>query len=66
VPLCVSFAGERPGPLATIRVEPARAVSAIGSFLNVAHYTHPPADSYVGRKKRATGAAEVLEDLFQP
>ena len=55
MPLCVSFAGERPGPLATIRVEPARAVPAIGSLLNVAHYnlTLPP-DSYVGRKKRAT------------
>jgi hypothetical protein len=26
---------------------------------------HPSADSYVGRKKRGTGAAEVLEDLFQ-
>ena len=24
------------------------------------------ADIYMGRKKRATGAAEVLEDLFQP
>ena len=67
MPLRVSFAGKRPGPLAAIRVEPARAVPAIGSLLNVAHYnlTLPP-DSYVGRKKRATGAAEVLEDLFQP
>ena len=24
------------------------------------------ADIYMGRKKRATGAAEVLEGLFQP
>jgi hypothetical protein len=66
VPLRVSFAGERPGPFATIRIEPARAVPAIGSFLNVAHHTHPHSMRQLrGRKKRATGAAEVLEDLFQ-
>jgi hypothetical protein len=32
----------------------------------VAHHTHPPSMRQLrGRKKRATGAAEVLEDLFQ-
>jgi len=61
VPLCVSFAGERPGPLATIRVEPARAVSAIGSLLNVAHPTPtPPAEIDMGRKTRDR-SGEVLK-----
>src|SRR5215212_7434631 len=66
MPLCVSFAGERPGPLPTIRVEPARAVSAIGSLLNVAHQTPtPPAEIDMGLKTRDQSGPEA-RDLSGP